>query len=51
MSRGQGAWLGFRVHVVSIFVHQAAQLSVHTMLMYSFAEALAESFVCGIPKS
>ena len=50
MSRGQGAWLGFKVHLVSIYVHQAAQLSVHTMLTYSFAEAHAKPSVCGTPK-
>ena len=44
MFRTQGAWSGLRIHLVSMFVHQAAQLTVHTMLMDSFAE----SFICMI---
>ena len=45
MCRIQGAWSGFRVHSVSIFVHQAIKLTMHTMLMDSFAE----SFIRMIP--
>jgi hypothetical protein len=48
MFRILDACLGLRVRLVSMFVHQAARLSVHTMLVYSFAEALAESY-CRIP--
>ena len=45
MFRIQGAWSGLSIHLVSIFVHQAAQLTVHTMLM----DSSAESFICMIP--
>ena len=49
MFRILDACLGSRVHLMSLSVHQAARLSVHTMLIYSFAETLAELHVYTIP--